>query len=176
MLRAGAGASTIPLGEASPHLLAVERRVGRGRITMLTHQPARAGRWDLAGPRHDGPPRRPPPARGGRRWGRPVSTATYGPPARPAGGADLTWYRITSRDARPREDAAGRLPKPPKWRSRRTLPARPSSARLLEDETTPRTRSPRSASPTGAIARFPTLSRDLLEEASGITIPSKISC
>ena len=32
-------ATTISLGEASPHLLAVEQRVGRGRITMLTINP-----------------------------------------------------------------------------------------------------------------------------------------
>ena len=39
VLKAKPGASTIPLGEASPHLLAVEQRVGRGRITMLTINP-----------------------------------------------------------------------------------------------------------------------------------------
>ena len=39
VLKARPGASTIPLGEASPHLLAVEHRVGRGRITMLTINP-----------------------------------------------------------------------------------------------------------------------------------------
>ena len=38
-LRPHPGASTIPLGEGSPHLLAVEARVGRGRITMLTINP-----------------------------------------------------------------------------------------------------------------------------------------
>ena len=38
-LRPRPGAATIPLGEASPHLLAVEGRVGRGRITMLTINP-----------------------------------------------------------------------------------------------------------------------------------------
>ncbi len=39
VLKAKEGASTIPLGEASPHVLAVERRVGRGRITMLAANP-----------------------------------------------------------------------------------------------------------------------------------------
>ena len=39
VLKPRPGASTIPLGEASPHLLAVEQRVGRGRITMLTINP-----------------------------------------------------------------------------------------------------------------------------------------
>ena len=60
---AAPGAATIPLGEASPHLLAVEGRVGRGRITMLTINPtdprSRRGRgsirwsgaWSCAGPR-----------------------------------------------------------------------------------------------------------------------------
>ena len=38
-LRPRPGAATIPLGEGSPHLLAVEGRVGRGRITMLTINP-----------------------------------------------------------------------------------------------------------------------------------------
>lgn len=39
VLRPTPGSSTIPLGEASPHLLAVERRVGRGRLTMLGINP-----------------------------------------------------------------------------------------------------------------------------------------
>ena len=39
VLKPKPGASTIPLGEASPHLLAVEQRVGRGRITMLAINP-----------------------------------------------------------------------------------------------------------------------------------------
>ncbi len=39
VLRPKAGASTIALGEASPRLLAAERQVGRGRITMLAINP-----------------------------------------------------------------------------------------------------------------------------------------
>ena len=39
VLKPKPGASTIPLGEASPHVLAVESRVGRGRITMLAINP-----------------------------------------------------------------------------------------------------------------------------------------
>ncbi len=39
VLKPKPGATTIPLGEASPHLLAIEQRVGRGRITMLTINP-----------------------------------------------------------------------------------------------------------------------------------------
>ena len=39
VLRPKPGSSTIPLGEASPHVLAVESRVGRGRITQLALDP-----------------------------------------------------------------------------------------------------------------------------------------
>ncbi len=39
VLKPKPGAATISLGEASPHLLGVEQRVGRGRITMLSINP-----------------------------------------------------------------------------------------------------------------------------------------
>jgi hypothetical protein len=191
VLRPVAGASTIPLGEASPHLLAVESRVGRGRITMLTINPLEPGL--AAWPGLDTLVRR-------VVLRRPEESVlgvagsdglTYrGPQRGRMGGADLTWYRITSRDARPLDDAAGRLPKPPKIKERPTptelarlggpIPAKSSSPvsappSSLEDETDPENPIPASGvADWRDTARFPTLSRDLLEEASGITIPSKL--
>ena len=151
VLRPGPGSLTIPLGEASPHLLAVERRVGRGRITMLTLNPIEPVM--MAWPGLDTMVRRvdPPPARGGPSWARPPSTATPIKARRAAGsvGADLTWYRITSRDARPQEDAAGRLPKAPQARelpkTSRARAACPAPRRIPPS----RPRSPRSGSPIG---------------------------
>ncbi len=96
------------------------------------------------------------------------------------GGPDLTWYRITSRDARPRDDAAGRLPKarpakePPEQIAARLSLLRTAVITDAEDEIDPEN----PAIPVVGVAdwrdtaRFPALSRDLLEEASGITIPS----
>ena len=62
VLKPKPGASTIPLGEASPHLLAVESRVGRGRITMLAINPERRGAAGLARARHADSPGDPPAA------------------------------------------------------------------------------------------------------------------
>jgi hypothetical protein len=173
VLRPSAGASTIPLGEASPHLLAVERRVGRGRITMLSINPTEPvlATWPgvdtlvrrvvLRRPEEAviGP--------GG------LGVNGYQPPSRPALAArDLTWYRITSRDARPGEDTAGHLPAsaaaPPRPRS----PSEPTPP----PEAPPEPEEAISTAPGVAdwrdTGRFPTLCRDLLEEASGISIPS----
>ncbi len=175
VLRPSPGSSTIPLGEASTHLLAVERRVGRGRITMLTLNPIEpvlrtwpgldtlvrrvilrrpeesiAGSAGFDGNSYQGP-----------RRGR-------------LGGADLTWYRITSRDARPGEDSAGRLPKAPpvrelpKARNASIAPPLPDS----EEDDAEGLANAVGVADWNDLTRFPTLSRELLEEASGITIPS----
>ena len=168
VLRPTEGASTIPLGEASPHALAVERRVGRGRITMLTINPTEPvlAHW----PGLDTMVRRVvlrrpeegvlgPAGIGG--------TGYRGPQRGVLAAQDLTWYRITGRDARIGEDSADHLPEPVRMPARD--PSQPESEPLLPEE---------AAISTSGVAdwrdtsRFSTLSRDLLEEASGIKIPS----
>lgn len=173
-LRPVPGASTIPLGEASPHLLAVERRVGRGRITMLTINPTEPAFAHWPGldtmvrrvilRRPDDPvviPRNL------------VSSYVELQRGRLA-GRNLSWYRITSRDARVGEDAGGHVPQVT-WTARRE-----------EEEEEPKVapvpnsgpfRDPARPGEAGVAdwrdnARFPALARDLLEESSGIRIPS----
>ena len=171
VLKPAAGSSTIPLGEASPHLLAVERRVGRGRITMLTINPVEPvlAKW----PGLDTMVRRVVLRRPEEAVRGPVgfnSGSYQGPPRGFLAAQDLTWYRITSRDARPHEDDAGHLPEPVRPPVPDAKDGRYSRAPRCRRR---RRRYPSPGSPTGAMtARFPTLARDLLEEASGITIPS----
>ena len=83
--------------------------------------------------------------------------------------ADLSWYRIMSRDADRARGAPERAD-----RRFRTRAGRAPNAATDTTRTPPRTRSTASpASPTGATGRsFPDSRNDLLEEASGITIPS----
>ena len=107
-------------------------------------------------------------------------------------GQDLSWYRITTRDARPHEDSAGHLPKPPEQTKRAIDPTKgagppalvsPRGAGqpgLMITSATPVEEENDSESPAALFgvadwrdtSRFPTLCRELLEEASGITIPS----
>jgi hypothetical protein len=171
VLRPGPDSSTVPLGEASPHLLAVERRVGRGRITMLTINPTEPvfANW----PGLDTMVRRVVlrrPEEGIVAPGGYANSMYVGPQRGILAGPQLTWYRIASRDARPEQDNAGRPPEiapPPP----RVMPPSEGddNAGLAEEEPAP---------PGAGVAdwrdttRFPTLCRDLLEEASGITIPS----
>jgi hypothetical protein len=172
VLRPTGGSSTIALGEGSPHLLAVERRVGRGRITMLTINPTEpvfatwrgldtlVRRVVLRRPEEGvvGP-------------GPYANAVTMTPQRGFLTGPQLTWYRITSRDARPDEDTAGHLPEI-------APPPPPPVVSLEQAENNPPMVEEEAAIPGGGVAdwrdttRFPTLSRDLLEEASGITIPS----
>jgi hypothetical protein len=169
VLRAKPGASTIPLGEASPHLLAVERRVGRGRITMLTINPndpallswpgldtlvrrviLRRPEEPIAGPGgFDG--YRPQPPRRGRLLAQ-----------------DLSWYRITSRDTR----SDGELSNPP-GANRSPGPGGPDRASEDADPAEDERNSLAGVAAWRDDARLPRLSRNLLEQASGITIPSK---
>src|SRR5262249_30903542 len=170
-LRRAEGASTIPLGEASPHLLAVERRVGRGRITMLTINPTEPvlGLW----PGVDTLVRRVVLRRPEEAVAGPAgfNSAGYQGPRRGVLAApELTWYRITSRDARPGEDPGGRLPE-------QVRPAPPPRTEETADVDGVPTPEEAVVSTAGVAdwrdsARFPALGRDLLEEASGITIPS----
>lgn len=175
VLRPAEGASTIPLGEGSPHLLAVERRVGRGRITMLTINPTEPvfATW----PGIDTLVRRVVLRRPEELAWIPAgvnASGTYQPPKRGLLGAhDLSWYRITSRDAGPGQDDAGHLPQAEPVMAVGTKPA-PSltDAMIPVEEEAP-------ISTSGVAdwrdnARFPALARDLLEEASGISIPSSL--
>jgi hypothetical protein len=171
VLKPAAGASTIPLGESSPHLLAVERRVGRGRITMLTINPAEPVLANWRG--LDTMVRRVVLRRPEESVLGPAGTGVNGYTG-PRRGAltpqDLTWYRITGRDAQVGEDTAPLKPGP--------LPA-PSEADRSGSEAdadaVPREEAPVSSSGVADwrdSSRFSTLCRDLLEEASGIKIPS----
>ncbi|MHB1558759.1 MAG: hypothetical protein ACYC61_15000 [Isosphaeraceae bacterium] len=174
VLRPAEGASTIPLGEGSTHLLAIERRVGRGRITMLTINPTEPtfALWSgldtmvrrVILRRPEEGYQRPP-------GSRPTPQA-QGPTTAFLNPSDLTWYRITSRDALPGDDQ-GPLPQamrtpPPAVNKDPGDPDLPSLA--TEDE---------AVSLTGVAdwrdtARFPVLARELLEQASGLTIPSSM--
>ncbi len=171
VLKPAAGSSTIPMGEASPHLLAVERRVGRGRITMLTINPVEPvlAKW----PGLDTMVRRVVlrrPEESVRGTAGFNSAGSYqGPPRGFLAAQDLTWYRITSRDARPHQDDAGHLPEPVRPPVPAETPADIESATMQEEEPPVSVSGVADWSDT---ARFPTLARDLLEEASGITIPS----
>jgi len=168
VLKARPGASTIPLGDASPHLLAVERRVGRGRITMLAINPNEESL--LAWPGLDTLVRRVML----RRPEEPIVTAGqyegYAPePPRRARllAADLSWYRIMSRDLGP-EVAA------PRSNGSNAPTARVSPSGALDEPDAAENdfnRLPGVADWRDA-AKLPRLSRDLLEAASGITIPS----
>jgi hypothetical protein len=171
VLKAKPGASTIPLGEASPHLLAVEQRVGRGRITMLTLNPNDESL--LAWPGLDTLVRRVVL----RRPEEPIFNA--GDPARsvpevPQNGrllaADLTWYRIMSRDAdrggAPPSEAA-RIPDGT-GAAPNAAPNAPNDPEAAENAFN---RLPGVAEWRDT-AKLPKLSNDLLDQASGITIPS----
>jgi hypothetical protein len=163
VLRPRPGASTIALGEASPRILAVERRVGRGRITMLAVNPNEEAL--LAWPGLDTLVRRVIL----RRPEEPVvNEGSYdGFSARsPERGrllaADLSWYRITSRDTGSGL-ATAKLP------VHVADPSRTNSApETAEDQfgMLPGIADWRDSS------KLPRMCRDVLEEASGITIPS----
>ena len=169
-LRPVPGASTIPLGEASPHLLAVERRVGRGRITMLTVNPTEPtfAHWPgldtmvrrVILRRPDDPI---------LNAGQLINAYTEVQRGRLA-GRNLSWYRITSRDARVDEDTGGHIPQVARTAPREEAksaavpssgpfrdPARPFDPGVADWRDT---------------SRLPALARDLLEESSGIRIPS----
>jgi hypothetical protein len=181
-LRPRPGAATVALGEGSPHYLAVESRVGRGRITMLTINPTdpTLAAWPgldtlirrvvFRRPEEPGPSMVVDDATGARR---PVRRSLEGP--------DLSWYRIISRDAgaeaehtrlmaqqsaRTAAESANRL-NPPAV----TAPslAAPSQLGVEAEE---------AALGHAGVAEWrdttslPRLSRDLLEKASGISVPS----
>jgi hypothetical protein len=175
VLNARPGASTIPLGEASPRLLAIERRVGRGRITMLTVNPNEEAL--LAWPGLDTLVRRVVLRRPEEPVVVPGQYDNYMPePPRRARllATDLSWYRITGRDTgqavapAPAKEQPSGLNQPGPVAKRPAQNGSPEEPDSAESELN---RFPSVADWRDG-AKLPRLSRDLLEEASGITIPS----
>jgi hypothetical protein len=179
-LRRHPGSSTIPLGEGSPHLLAVEARVGRGRVTMLTINPTdpslvswpgldtlirrvvfRRPEEAASGPSFSGPGQGPQP-----------DAQLEGP--------DLSWYRITSRDAGAEADAKRiRASQAARSAPQPTNPYGPPSASAQPVNQGSLTSSAEEAALGRAgvaewrdTTALPRLCRDILEKASGITVPS----
>jgi hypothetical protein len=167
------GASTITLGEASPRRLAVESRVGRGRITMLAINPNEESllAWpgldtlvrrvilrrpedpvvglDVTDPEHVNSP---------------LAGRLFGP--------DLTWYRITSRDAGVHTPLPAEKPTKP---DQETVKAPDTKAAATDaDGIVSLLSQVQGVADWRDSALLPRLSRDLLEEASGITIPSSL--
>jgi hypothetical protein len=192
-LRPLPGASTIPLGEGSPYLLAVESRVGRGRITMLTIHPSDPAL--IAWPGFDTLIRRVVL----RRPEEPGSVPNGGgSPQYPGGsrqfleGPDLSWYRITSRDAGAEAEAAeqraldaARSTSPGPRFGVQTVPSKAKAqAQAQAQIADPGSGAPNSEAEDAALRRtgvaewrdttaLPRLTRELLEKASGITVPGK---
>jgi hypothetical protein len=182
-LRPRPSAATIPLGEGSPIPLAVEGRVGRGRITMLAINPNDATLTSWPGIDtliRRVVMRRPEEAVQGRGAG-------IGPSPRIVlEGPDLSWYRIASRDAgididlararaaQAQPQARGQaswVPPPPAGQPR--VATAPTSG----DGSGPSQIEEAALNRVGVAewrdsSALPRLCRDLLEQASGITVPS----
>jgi hypothetical protein len=173
------GSATIQLGEGSPYLLAVERRVGRGRITMLTVNPTdpTLSVW----PGLDTMIRRVVLRRPEETRNIPESGMD---PSLPQGmlrtleGPDLTWYRIASRDVGSEVQAMkSRL-------TQATIPPPATAARSTKQSQSQPVAGPGQGDAEEAVMRrlgasewrdtspLPHLCQDLLEKASGISIPS----
>ena len=179
-LRPRPGAATIPLGEGSPYLLAVERRVGRGRITMLTINPNDPSLTSWPGLDtliRRVVMRRPEEVLQGR------GTGLRPPPRALLEGPDLSWYRIASRDsgvdaelARDRAaQAAARMATPPGGAFARPAvrgQAQPTSEGSLTSQAEDAALHRQGVAEWRDTSALPRLCRDLLEQASGITVPS----
>ncbi len=167
-------ASVISLGEGSPHVLGIEERVGHGRILMLALSPTDPAL--AAWPGIDTFVRRVVLRRPEEpRFGRAVldEGGYHAPASQPLGGTQLSWYRLMSRDL----GASSRRPLPYEQRK---------EAVIDEDETAPPSISPAvrggvdkelrpSPQPVAEwvdSSTLPVTSRSLLENASGIKIPS----
>ncbi len=173
LLQAKPGASTIALGEASPHRLAVECRVGRGRITMLALNPNEEAL--LAWPGLDTLVRRvilrrpEDPAVG---WDITDADLANSPFNGRLFGPDLTWYRIMSRDAGVHSTSPRVTPTKP---NQDALKGRVTkSADSDSDNVISQLSQVQGVADWRDSTMLPRLSRDLLEEASGITIPSSL--
>jgi hypothetical protein len=177
VLKAKAGAQSIALGEASPHVLAVESRVGRGRITMLALNPNEEAL--LAWPGLDTLIRRVVLRRPEETLGE--WTGSDGAiPNSPARGRllsqDLSWYRITSRDL---AATVGDSTAKPATKTKAAAKTNAAVKTTVADAAAAEEQAAEndmhqfpSVADWRDSATLPRLSRDLLEEASGITIPS----
>lgn len=179
-LRPHPGTSTISLGEGSPHLLAVEARVGRGRITMLTINPTDPSL--VAWPGLDTLIRRVI-LRRPEEAATAAASNTFGMVPHGAAqleGPDLSWYRIASRDVGAEAEAMkakaslaarqvpmpnGRYGSPLKY----GVPANQGSSPSTPEENAINRIGVAEWRDTSALPR---LCRDTLEKASGITVPS----
>jgi hypothetical protein len=169
------GATVIPLDNSSDRMLGVERRVGRGRILMLTVNPTDAAL--AAWPGLDTFIRRVilrrPEERVVRNFREDGGVQAGGPPVFGIlSGPELSWFRLLSRDfasaapaARPadgrndmRGDSAPVVTASPSG-PRRRLPRNFSQAPVAEWDDA---------------SALPRLCRDELERASGISIPSSM--
>jgi hypothetical protein len=178
------GASTIPLGEWSPHVLAVEGRVGRGRITMLAinpNDPSLASWPGLDTLIRRVVLRRPEEIATGSDWSGGPGTLPGSPGI--LEGFDLSWYRITSRDAGAEAESmrvrASQAARTAPTRGVRIGPQPPPPPQIQPQVSGSVTTEAEEA----ALARLgvaewrdttalPRLCRDLLEKASGISVPS----
>ena len=168
------GASSIPLGEGSPHLLAIEERIGRGRVLMLSvnpNDPALANWPGLDTLVRRVVLRRPEEPQ--------VSRAGYGPQGfilpqyLPLQGPALSWFRYLSRDL----DSAVTRPAPYVAEVEKSEGAdMPVSKayRAAQGEELAVSSSPPVAEWIDSTG-VPKMSRDLLEKASGIKIPARRS-
>jgi hypothetical protein len=175
------GSTVIPLGESSAHLLGVERRVGRGRVLMLS--------LDLNDPALVS-------------WGgfdtllrrvvlrRPEERMVSGPRLNDQGlvqpvyrflsGPELSWFRFLSRDlggAIQRADLgierAKSVPRDKEKEKEKGKRRRRSRYPGFPDDPNGMVSAPGSAVAEWVdSSALPRMSRDALEEASGITIPS----
>ncbi|MDR3633841.1 MAG: hypothetical protein P4L84_08390 [Isosphaeraceae bacterium] len=172
------GASVIPLGEGSPHVLGVEERVGRGRILMLglsPTDPALASWPGLDSFVRRVVLRRPeePKVAGAYLDERGFHPTSY----RPLSGPQLSWYRLLSRDLGATEK------RPPMYRELEQADAPPIAATKpalspdFNQGVTPPVEE-EAERPSLPVAEWldssglPSISRKLLEDASGIKIPS----
>lgn len=166
------GAVGIPLDDSGKRLVAVERRVGRGRVLMLAFSPTdpSLATWPgmdtfirrvvLRRPEESAAAREPVPA-----YSRPAPR--YGP----LPGPDLSWVRYLSRDM------GSPLPRvrPEPTKKKVVDPNNPSAGGEADDA--PPEDEPQFKSPDTAVAEWidnaalPRTCRDVLEEASGIKVP-----
>ncbi|MEJ7640021.1 MAG: hypothetical protein WKF75_19145 [Singulisphaera sp.] len=175
-LRPRPGATIIPLGESSDRLLGVEGRVGRGRVLVLSVNPSDPAL--TAWPGLDTLVRRvvlrrPEEARiSPVRWnGRSFQPPTY----RSLVGPDLSWVRYLSRDVSSSSTPSARDESvdPGEFGEREPAPTELRARGMQPDEAgqSRRRSNHRPVAEWSDESRLPTLSREALEVASGITIP-----
>ncbi|MFO0907778.1 MAG: hypothetical protein U0794_05355 [Isosphaeraceae bacterium] len=170
-LQPKAGSQTIPLGEGSQRILAVEQRVGRGRILMLglsLSDPAIATWPGIDTLIRRVVLRRPEEGRATRlHW----DGMSYRPPQYgPLSGTDLSWFRFVSRDL---GGTAARVPVQPAP-SPATSPrvVRPAPRGSADDIPTDLKVPEVSVADWNDGSTLPRLARASLETASGIKIPN----